>query len=97
MSPLLGERELRLNEARARGKRWGESKSNEPYLWKRWPAMTDTDTNKEAHQRVADLLPLDNFGQELVLALYEAARDAYDARYNAQKAAEKARKKPEGG
>ncbi len=72
-------REQLLNEARRRGRLWAEHKQTEfgGIVRGRWPAMTNNVTNRECYQRVADLLPLNPLGEEVALACYEAARDAF--------------------
>lgn len=88
-------REMLLNEARRRGALWGEQKFNSfgGHVTHYWPSMLNVGVNLEAHRAIADILPLDAFGVELVQACYEAARDTYDAKVKKGKAEYKGAKR----
>lgn len=73
-------RDALLKEARDRGQRWGVYKyqSFGGHVAHYMPPMLDEVTNREAHQRVADIVPLDSLGEAMVLECYSAARDAFN-------------------
>jgi hypothetical protein len=79
-------REQLLAEAKDRGRRWAEYRYKQVgFVWGRLPAMSDRIVNVEIHRCVADILPLDAFGLEVVTACYEAARDEHNRYLDAQR------------
>ena len=89
MALKITNREQLIEMARDRGQRWGVYKFRESTAGlprNNFPPMTDQLVATEAYQRVADILPIDEFGESLVRECYEAARDAYKAEVKQWKA-----------
>lgn len=81
MPTLLCTREQLLAEARDRGRRWAEYRFHEfrGFVGHYLPSMLDLVTNRTIHREVADIVPLDALGDEIVEACYASARDTFNA------------------